>query len=131
MGLIYSTANFVPGDGRGVIVRISGNLQRVVEHGQAIVKQEAEALVPVDTGELFLSISAPPVVDTGELIIGEVVASAPHAGFLEFGTGIRGASSINAGPYPYNMDWLGINPQPYLRPALDLARDRIREQLRR
>jgi len=95
------------------------------------VKQEAEAIVPVDTGELALSITALPVVDTGERIIAEVVATAPHAAYVEFGTGVRGAGSAGAGPFDYNMDWPGMEAQPYMRPALDVARARVFEEFKR
>lgn len=131
MGLIYSTARFVPGDVRGVVVRISSKLQIAAEHAQAIVKQEAEAIVPIDTGELILSIVADPITDDGERVVATVSAPAPHSAFVEFGTGMRGASSAGAGPYDYDLDWPGMVAIPFMRPALDLARDRIREQFHR
>lgn len=131
MGLIYSTSRFVPGDTRGVVNRISSKLVAAAERAQTIVKQEAEAIVPVDTGELALSIQALPVVDTGERIIAEVVATAPHAAYVEFGTGQRGAASAGAGPYDYNMDWPGMEASPFMRPALDIARERIFEEFKR
>lgn len=131
MGLIYSTSRFVPGDTRGIVNRISSRLVTAAERAQAIVKQEAEALVPIDTGELALSIQALPVVDDGKRVVAEVVATAPHAAYVEYGTGMRGASSPGAGPFQYDPNWPGMPAQPYLRPALDLARKQVKEEFSR
>ena len=131
MSLINATATFTPGDTRGVFANIRSKLVASAERAQAIVKQEAEAIVPVDTGELALSIQADPVIDTGEEIIATVSARAPHAAYVEFGTGLRGASSAGAGPYDYDLDWPGMPAQPYLRPAVDISRAKILEEFQR
>lgn len=130
-GLIRATATFKPGDSRGIVVSIKSKLVAAAERSQSIVKQEAEALVPVDTGELALSITALPIEDDGERITAEVVATAPHAGYLEYGTGVRGASSPGAGPFNYDANWPGMAASPYMRPALDSARKRVKEEFSR
>jgi hypothetical protein len=96
---------------------------------------EAQAIVPIDTGDLH---------DSGRTDVewlasirhvdGYISFTAPYAMFVEYGTGIRGA-----GTYPYdlpdsgvpitgswiydykNQNWIGHTAQPYLRPALDTA----------
>jgi hypothetical protein len=54
-----------------------------------------------------------------------VQATSPHAAYVEFGTGQRGAASAGAGNGPYSETWPGMPAQPYLRPALDTARPAI------
>jgi HK97 gp10 family phage protein len=93
-----------------------------VQRSQAVVVEEAKAICPVDTGELRDSIIAREIVNDGQRIIGAVVATAGHAAFVEFGTGARGAASAGAGPFSYTMSWPGMVAQPYMRPALDIAR---------
>lgn len=92
--------------------------------GAQAVYQESQALVAVDTGELKSS-GGTSVEWTGKRVDGYVEYSAPHAAYVEFGTGIRGASSAGAGPFPYSPNWPGMVAQPYLRPALDRSRDKI------
>jgi HK97 gp10 family phage protein len=91
------------------------------------VVEEAQAIVPVDTGELRESIHTASVELVGSTVQGNVEASAPHAGFVEFGTGARGAASPGAGPYPYTESWPGMPAQSYMRPALDTARPEIQQ----
>lgn len=97
-----------------------------VEQSAEIVLEEAEALVPVDTGELRESGHVEMISDT----IAAVVFDSPHAAFVEYGTGIRGEASPGAGEGPYDPNWPGMVAQPYLRPALDTARPAIVEIFR-
>lgn len=132
MSLIHATSKFTPGDTRLVMGIVQSKLVGAAERAQAIVKQEAEAIVPVLSGELALSIQADPVFDDGHQITATVSATAPHAAYVEFGTGVRGASSPGAGAgIDYSMDWAGMPAQPYLRPALDTARAKILEEFQR
>lgn len=102
------------------------------------VAAEARAICPVDTGELQSSIDVESVALTGTKVEGSVSATAPHAGFVEYGTGLRGA-----GTYPYDLPttgvpftgawqydfrgrgWQGMAARPYMRPALDTVRPMI------
>lgn len=129
--LFRATSRFVPGDARGVVNRFRSKLVAAAERGQQVVLEEAKSLVPVDTGELRDSIHALPVVDDGERITAEVGASADHAAYIEYGTGLRGMSSPGSGPYNYDTSWLGMPAQPYMRPALDAARQRVRQEFKR
>ncbi len=131
MALIRAHAQFTPGNVSGVVIQVRSKLVAAAERAQAIVKEEAEALVPVDTGELRASIKALPAVDDGNQIKAEVVADAPHAAYVEFGTGQRGVASSGAGPLSYRMDWPGMPAQPYMRPALDTARARVLQEFKR
>lgn len=105
---------------------VAGKATRAVRAGVAAfaqaVYEESQALVPVRTGELKASGSV--VVEEKERqVVGHVVYSANHAAYVEYGTGQRGAASAGAGPYPYSPTWHGMPAQPYLRPALDAARE--------
>lgn len=137
MSIIAATAHFVPnGDmHRFVDLYVQVKLFAKVQRSQAVVVEEAKGICPSVTGELHDSIMAGEIVNDGQRIIGPVLATAPHAAFVEFGTGIRGAGTY---PYPLpqegvpftgswvydfrNQGWIGMPAQPYLRPALDIAR---------
>ena len=109
-----------------------------IEESQQIVVDEAQMIAPLRSGDLVSKIQPGPIELTGTLIIGTVDSNSAHAGFVEFGTGLRGA-----GTYPYdlptsgvpitgswiydykNQKWVGMPAQPYLRPALDTSRPAI------
>jgi len=110
-----------------------------VEQSAEIVLEEAEALVPVHSGELRES-GHTEIEVQGDVAHGFVVFDAPHAQFLEYGTGLAGD-----GTYPFELpeegvpitgswiydykqqDWPGMEARPYARPALDTARPAILE----
>jgi HK97 gp10 family phage protein len=100
-------------------------LVKAVQESQLHVMFEAQAIVPIDTGELQSSIGTGPVELVGNTVSGTVEATAPYAAYVEFGTGQRGAASAGAGAGPYSPTWPGMPAQPYLRPALDTARPAI------
>lgn len=110
-----------------------------VGKAQEVVVTEARGNVPVITGELRESIhKIEPRMETGQRVVGSVVADAAHAAFVEFGTGVRGR-----GTYPYDLpqsgvpytgrwiydyrhiNWRGMPARPYMRPALDSGRGAI------
>ncbi len=94
-----------------------------------LVLQRAQQLVPVRTGELRDSGHVDVVVD-GKKAVGRVVFDAAHAGYVEYGTGIRGSSSAGAGPYAYSSTWPGMPAQAFLRPASDEMKQEGAELLR-
>ncbi len=94
-----------------------------------LVLHRAQELVPVRTGELRDSGRVDVVVD-GKKAVGRVVFDAGHAGYVEYGTGLRGSSSSGAGPYAYSSTWPGMPAQPYLRPASDEMKAEGAELLR-
>jgi HK97 gp10 family phage protein len=112
--------------GRFIANKITPAVRAAVQASAQFVLQEAQAIVPVDTGELRDS-GKTVIVEQDKRIQGMVVFTAEHAAFVEFGTGQRGAASPGAGPYNYSASWPGMPARPYLRPSLDSARDVIRE----
>lgn len=116
--IFTATGTFTPAPLTRVMSVLGGQLQKGVEDAVSLVYRKADAMVPVDKGDLRGSASNE-VVDSGSVVTGTVAYESDHAAFVEFGTGIRGASSPGAGPYPYNPTWPGMSAQPYLRPALD------------
>jgi HK97 gp10 family phage protein len=124
-----ATSRFVPPN-RAVIARVFQQAQRLsVEQASYTVLEEAEAIVPVDTGELRES-GHVVIERAGSSVRGVVIFDSPHAAFVEFGTGIRGMESPGAGPGPYNPSWPGMTAQPYVRPALDTSRPAIKQIFR-
>lgn len=121
-----SSARYVPLN-LGVIANTYKAANRLsVEQSAEVILEEAEAIVPVDSGELRES-GHVEIEASGDKVTGFVVFDAEHAAYQEFGTGIRGAASPSAGPGPYDPNWPGVPAQPYLRPAADTARPAIAE----
>lgn len=100
----------------------------VTAWGNAVFERSQE-LVPVDTGELKDS-GHVVVVEEGNRVYARVQYDAAHAGFCEFGTGIRGSESAGAGDVSYSPTWHGMPAQPYLRPASDSVRPEAKELVR-
>jgi HK97 gp10 family phage protein len=142
--LLMATATFQPKDPRRfvdvvVLVQMFGKVRRA----QAIIADHARSIVTVVSGELQGSIHATEPHDDFKQIIGEVVASATYAGFVEFGTGLRGIGTY-PGPLPTSgvpytgawvydfrkQNWRGMPAQPFMRPALDMARMEVLEEFR-
>lgn len=125
---LHATSTFTArGDiGRFIANRVTPGVRASVAASTEYVLQQAQQLVPVRTGELKGS-GETEVQDTERSVVGHVRFTAEHSSFVEFGTGLRGAEGPNPGPYPYSMDWKGMEAQPYLRPALDSSREVIRE----
>lgn len=126
----YSRAQFLPkGD---FFVGVRSRIQAAAERAQEVAYEEAKALVPVDTGELRESIQKDEVKDDGEFITATISAAAPYAGYVEFGTGLRGVASPGADRrHVYSLSWPGMPSQAFLRPALDSARAQVLKEFNR
>lgn len=83
-----------------------------------LVLNRAKEIVHVRSGDLRDSGMVEVTVD-GRRVVGRVIFTSEHAGFAEYGTGQRGSSSANAGPYAYDPNWKGMYPIPFIRPASD------------
>ena len=102
----------------------------------AIVEREAKKKAPKGTGELRRSITSK-VEQNGDNLEGVVFTPLLYAPYVEYGTGLfaeeGGRSDV---PWRYQDDegnWhstSGMNPQPFLRPALDENREEILRILR-
>jgi HK97 gp10 family phage protein len=84
---------------------------------------------PVLTGALRDSISST-VDDSGSTVVGSVGPHMDYAAYVEYGTGVRGASSAGAGPYAYNPNWPGMAAHPYVRPSLDECKPTVLDMFR-
>lgn len=128
---ITARAIFRPrGDlGQFISSKVTPGVRVGVELAANLVLNEALRIVPVDTGELRDS-GHVTVEDTPKSVVGKVIFDANHAAYVEYGTGIAGAASAGAGPFPYDPNWPGMPAQPYLRPAIDSSHDAIVELLR-
>ena len=121
---IQATVKSTPRNSAGQFIssRVTPAIRAGIQAYVQTMFDESQALVPVDTGELKASGSIV-IEETERRVTGHVVYSAGHAGYVEYGTGIRGAESEGAGPYSYSTTWPGMPAQPYLRPALDSTRE--------
>lgn len=85
-----------------------------LQKGLAMIRADAQANAPVDTGDLREKIKERVTVKTGELI-GEVVAYAPHSIYVEMGTGPKGERS-HAGVNPEWAQNVTYSPQGWRAP---------------
>ena len=74
----------------------------LAETGENLAKQNVAYYNAYDTGELMNSITSE-VSDPGKHA--RIVASAPHAAYVEFGTGYRGQNSPHPDPGVYDGGW--------------------------
>ncbi|MBE5801694.1 MAG: hypothetical protein E7319_05330 [Clostridiales bacterium] len=89
--------------------RIAAAAQAATRQALEEVLTQAQALCPVDSGELRQSLHLR-MSDAQTGAAGEVVADAPHASYVEMGTFLRPA-------------------QPFLQPALAQVRPRVTAML--
>jgi hypothetical protein len=117
---LSSYARYIPrsGGGQFIMASVNSGVEAGVQAWAEDVLGIALGLVPRRTGEL---------ADSGHVEtngpIAAVVFDSPHAAFVEFGTGIRGAASPGAGDVEYSESWPGMAAQPYLRPAYDAKKN--------
>jgi HK97 gp10 family phage protein len=128
---IWATATWTPrGDlGRFTGVLISPIALETVQQAGEMIQTSARRLCPAATGALRDSIFVE-VQQLDKTVRASVGPTMPYAGYVEFGTGIRGASSPGAGLGPYSPTWPGMPAQPYMRPALDEQKENIKDLFR-
>lgn len=90
-----------------------------------VLTGRAKSLAPVDTGELRRGIKYTAPVKDGDNYTAEVQSTAPHAQFIEFGTGVKGIASSHPAKeelgITYTQGWGGISAVPYMYPASKLT----------
>lgn len=102
----------------------------------ALVERTAKQKAPKDNGQLRNSIASK-VEQIGGEAVGVVFTPLEYAPYVEFGTGLfaedGGRTDV---PWHYQDDegnWhttSGMKPQPFLRPALDENRSKIKQLLK-
>jgi hypothetical protein len=128
---IRANVTFQAGNFARLEAAIVPRIIKAVDDATELVLGVSQQYVPVDTGELVSS-GGRETQWKGTRVLGSVSYTAPHASFVEFGTGI-----IGSGTYPYplphegvpitgqwiydykHQNWKGFYARPYLRPALD------------
>jgi HK97 gp10 family phage protein len=120
---IWARVAFTPRNAYGEFVPaiVTPAVEAAVQGVCDNVETLAKGYCPVLTGRLRDSI-ATVTKNNVTSITGYVAPNTPYAGYVEFGTGRRGAESPGAGSGPYKMSWPGMAAQPYMRPALDETR---------
>ena len=108
-------------------------LEQTMGKACAIVERSAKQKAPKDTGALRRSITSKiEVVD--DSIVGIVFTTLEYAPYVEYGTGLfaEEGGRIDV-PWNYqddNGEWhstSGQKPQPYMRPALEENREKIKK----
>ncbi len=109
-------------------------LEKAVQKACALVERDAKKKAPKDTGDLRRSIQSK--VDViGTDVKGTVFSPLEYAPYVEYGTGLfaeeQGRTDV---PWAYKDEKTGEliftsgqKPQPYLRPALNENREKIKE----
>ena len=102
-----------------------------IELGCAAVERDAKKKAPKNTGELKRSITSK-VENEGRQVVGEVFTPLEYAPYVEYGTGLFAEKGGRKDVPWHYMDekgeWhstRGMQPQPFMRPALQENRERI------
>lgn len=102
----------------------------------ALVEGEAKRKAPKDTGELRRSIESK-VENNGEGVQGVIFSPLEYAPYIEYGTGLFAEKGGRADvPWFYVDDdgkghlTKGIHPHPYMRPALNEQKNKIKDILK-
>lgn len=123
---------------KGLLARVGQGMFDGVSKASELIRDEAKALAPVDTGALRESITSDvqrgirsitgnrsgAMSDTAFAVSGTVAPHVMYAAYVEFGTGQRGQASAGAGDGPYNPNWKGQPAQPYMRSSFDANANR-------
>ena len=108
------------------------SVEQAVNEACILVENDAKRRCPVDTGELRMSITHEIEETSENRTIGAVGTNLEYAPYVEYGTGLfaekGGRKDV---PWNYKDDegeWhstRGMQPQPFMRPALQENRERI------
>ena len=111
-------------------------LERALGRACALVESAAKQKAPKGNGELRRSITSK-IENDGTELRGVVFTPLEYAPYVEYGTGLfaeeQGRQDV---PWSYQDDkgkWhttSGMHPHPYMRPALDENRQKIKEILK-
>lgn len=110
------------------VKNISPELIKAMNKGGGLVSGRAKYRCPVDTGYLRNSIHIHPAEVIGNAVTVIVYTATEYAGYVEFGTGMRGGY-----PYPtginlsYDQEYKGQVAQPYMMPALLESKSQIND----
>lgn len=112
------------------------NLVNAMGKACALVEGEAKRKAPKDTGELRRSIESK-VENNGEGVQGVIFSPLEYAPYIEYGTGLFAEKGGRADvPWFYVDDdgkghlTKGIQPHPYMRPALNEQKNKIKDILK-
>ena len=112
------------------------NLINAMGKACALVEGEAKRKAPKDTGELRRSIESK-VENNGEGVQGVIFSPLEYAPYIEYGTGLFAEKGGRADvPWFYVDDegkghlTKGIHPHPYMRPALNEQKNKIKDILK-
>lgn len=116
-----------------ISVRQETAVKQAVNQSVAIVEGEAKSLAPVDTNTLRGSIKSIPSKKRGNEITGGVSTSTEYAPYVEFGTGVRGASSTHPAKAKLGISYggrPGQKAQPFMYPALRQNKNKIKQLIK-
>ena len=109
-------------------------MKRAVQEACTLVSNAAIRKAPKDSGALRRSIQSDVEVSANE-ITGTVSTNLEYAPYVEFGTGLFAEETGRSTPWAYEDDdgnWhttKGMQPQPFMRPALQENRKKITQIL--
>lgn len=111
------------------------NLKRAMGQACALVERSAKQKAPKGTGELRRSITSEVSTEGGD-VVGVVFTPLEYAPYVEFGTGLFAENGGRQDvPWCYQDDegeWhttSGQHPHPFMRPALNDNREKIKRIL--
>jgi HK97 gp10 family phage protein len=124
--MLKVTAQFAPRSLTGQFVKVVMVPRAVdaVQESLELIQTTAQDYCPVDTGDLQASITIDEPVAGDASVTGSVAPHMPYASYPEYGTGDRGDPTA---PYAHVAGWPGQAAQPYMRPALDEGRGKVKD----
>lgn len=102
---------------------VEAALGREIEQTAREAMDDARENAPVGTGPRREARLVDSFSWEAKGLTAEMKVTNPHAAYVEFGTGIRGAQSAGVAGIEYDGDWPGMAAQPYMYPAAQRARE--------
>ncbi|MBQ4090411.1 MAG: HK97 gp10 family phage protein [Clostridia bacterium] len=114
----------------GMAQGIHGALEREISEAARECMEDARENAPVGTGPRKEARLVDSFSYEARGLTAEAKVVNPHAAYVEFGTGVRGAQSAGVAPGGrYDGDWPGMAAQPYMYPAAQRARNGFAERM--
>ena len=118
-------------------IKNAEQIEKAIQQSCLLVERDAKQKAPKGTGGLRRSITSK-VVSNDEDIQGVVYTPLFYAPYVEYGTGLFAENGNGRKDVPWNYkdekgDWhttSGMEPNPYMRPALNQNREQIVQMIK-
>jgi HK97 gp10 family phage protein len=128
--MLSVTSQFAPRSGIGQFAKVvmGPRCAAATQESCELIQTLEQGYAPVDTGALRDSITIDPPNEGDASVTQSVGPHVSYASYQEYGTGMRGDPTA---PYAHVMSWPGIPAHPFVRPAMDEARGKVKDIFQR